>query len=187
MLSSYRCHIYFHEIRNVSHLWNNFWKHFSTALKPWNAMNVSGNLDCVYSLFIDEETKNKTLKESKRRRMRASQWLRERESEKIGENWKNCDFRVFIIKIKTLMAGNRDHGARFTEEVNDDCRIDISRCSFTGKKIVFSGVVAISDWTSLLFLSLFISLLFKEKRKKEKKKIFDKRYSDFVDDLLLKQ
>lgn len=116
---------------------------------------------------------------------RVSDWEKERVRRKLKE--RNCDFRVFIIKIKTLMAGNRDHGARFTEEVNDDCRIDTSRCSFTGKKIVFSGVVAISDWTSLLFLSLFISLLFKEKRKKEKKKIFDKRYSDFVDDLLLKQ
>lgn len=114
---------------------------------------------------------------------RVSDWEKERVRRKLKELRFSCVYH----KNKNVNGGKPRSRSSFHEEVNDDCRIDISRCSFTGKKIVFSGVVAISDWTSLLFLSLFISLLFKEKRKKEKKKIFDKRYSDFVDDLLLKQ
>lgn len=171
LLSSYRCHIYFHEIRSVTHSWNNFWKHFSTALKPWNAMNVSGNLDCVHSLFIDEETKNKMLKESKRRRMRASQWLREREK---WEDWRklkerNCDFRVFIIKIKTLMAGNRDHGARFTRKwmtIAESISLDVH---LPGKRSCFL-VLWQFQIELLFFFSLCLSLLFKKKEKRRRKK-----------------
>lgn len=120
----------------------------------------SGNLDCVHSLFIDEETKNKMLKESKRRRMRASQWLREREK---WEDWRklkerNCDFRVFIIKIKTLMAGNRDHGARFTRKwmtIAESISLDVH---LPGKRSCFL-VLWQFQIELLFFFSLCLSLL----------------------------
>lgn len=112
---------------------------------------------------------------SKRRRTKAKAnwWLRERESgKKTGENCKrNCDFRVFIIKIKTLMAGNREHETRFTRKWitiadRESVSLDVH---LPGKRSCFP-VLWQFQIESLFFFPSYLSFLKKKKNKNKKKK-----------------
>lgn len=94
MLSSYRCHIYFHEIRNVSHLWNNFWKHFSTALKPWNFLlpwMYQGILTLYIPCLLTKKRRIKRWKSQKDAEWeRVSDWEKERVRRKLKELRFSC-------------------------------------------------------------------------------------------------